>query len=156
MATRYSTNNRLAGSQQAMTTTFKTLVELTAATATLTRGALMDLSFGADGAPNATDCQIVYDLSRATTIGTGTAATPLPLDNTSGAAGSVGTVNHTAEPTITAASSLYMIPLNQRASLRVFFDQGIRWPATNLNGLAFRALSPTYTGNVGATLFHEE
>jgi hypothetical protein len=116
----------------------------------------MDIDFGPDGAPNATDCAIVYDISRLTSAGTATAVVPVPIDNTTSAAGTVGQANFTAEPTVTAASSLYMIALNQRASLRVFFDQGLRWPATNLNGLVFRALSPTYTGNVATTMFHDE
>ena len=153
---RYSSNNRMGGTQQALTTTFKSQVSLAAATATLMRGSVMDIDFGPDGAPNATDCQIVYDISRLTSAGTATSITPVPIDNTSSAAGTVAQANFTAEPTVTAASSLYMIALNQRASLRVFFDQGLRWPATNLNGLVFRALSPTYTGNVSATMFHDE
>jgi hypothetical protein len=153
---RYSANNRLAGTQQANAATFKTQLNLSAATATLLRGSLIDLSVGADSAPNATDTQIVYDVSRSTTVGTGTAVTPVPIDNTSGAAGTVGTANQTAEPTITATSSLYAIALNQRSSLRVFFDQGLRWPATNLNGLAIRSLSPVYAGNtLVAAIFDE-
>jgi hypothetical protein len=154
---RYSLNNRLAGTQQANSASFKTQLVLSAATATLLRGSLIDLSVGADSAPNATDTQIVYDVSRSTTIGTGgTAVTPVPLDNTSSAAGTVGTANLTGEPTITATSSLYAIALNQRSSLRVFFDQGLRWPATNLNGLAIRSLSPVYAGNtLVAAIFDE-
>lgn len=148
---RYSTNNRLAGTQQAISTTFKSQVHLVTV-----RGSLMDMSFGADGAPNATDCQIVYDVSRITGVGTATAMTPLALDNTSAAAGVVAAGNHTAEPTVTATSSMYMVPLNQRASLRVFLDQGIKWPSTSVNGVVFRALSPTYAANVGVTLTHDE
>ncbi len=153
---RYSVNNRLAGTQQANTTTFKSQISTAAATATLCRGSAIDVSFGADGAPNATDCQIVYDISRLTTAGTATALTPLALDNALGAAGTVAQGNFTVEPTITGTSSMYMIALNQRASLRVFFDQGLRWPATNLNGLVFRSLSPTYTGNTSYTVMFDE
>jgi hypothetical protein len=153
---RYSVNNRLAGTQQANTTTFKSQVSLTAATATLCRGAIMDWTVGADGAPNATDCQIVYDISRQTTLGTGTNATPNPIDNAVGVANTVGTVNYTVEPTVTSASSLHSVALNQRATLREYFDQGLRWPATNVNGLVARSLSPTYAANTLVTILFDE
>lgn len=140
---RYSANNRLAGTQQNIGTAYKTALTLFATTGNLCRGELVDYAFGADGAPNATDCQIVYDISRITAVGTATAATPIPLDGVSTAATSCN-VNHTAEPTVTAASSLDTVALNQRASLRVFLDVGLRWPATANAGLCMRALSPTY------------
>lgn len=155
----YSTNNRLAGTQQALTTTFKTLVALTAATATLRRGQLWEIDVGADAAPNATDCPITWDISRQTAAGTSTAATPNPVNPADAASDAVGSVNFTAEGTITAASSLLSLALNQRASQRwVAKDdrQALVWPATNLSGLAVRALSPTYTGVALATAFHED
>ncbi|PWT78223.1 MAG: hypothetical protein C5B60_01545 [Chloroflexi bacterium] len=144
---RFTVNNRMVGTQQPNTTTFKSQVVLTAAATPLGRGSLVDVSLGPDGAPNATDCQIVYDLSRCTTAGTGTAATPNPLDNQVGAAVSAATVNCTAEPTVAAAANLYTVALNQRSSLRVFFDQGMRWPSTANAGIAARSLSPTYAAN---------
>ncbi len=156
---KYHVDNRLAGTQQALTTTFKTQAAITAATATLARGRIYEMNFGADGAPNATDCNIVYDVSRQTAAGTSTAATPLPLDPANVASRQVCAVNFTAEGTITAASTVFDQSLNQRASQRwVAMDQDsmLYWPATNLAGLAFRALSPTYTGNVLADLFYED
>ena len=156
---RYHGNNRMGGTQQATGSSFSTnlpTLAVAAATATLCRGSIIDISFGPDGAPNNTDCQVVYDLSRITTAGTATAITPNPLDNALGAAGTVMSSNFTVIPTITSASSLYMIALNQRASLRVFFDQGLRWPATNLAGICMRALSPTYTGNTSAAMTFDE
>lgn len=154
----YTTNNRMGGVQQAMSTAFKTAVALTAATATLKRGKLTDLTVGADGAPNATDCQIVWDVSRQTGAGTSTAATPTPLDSADVAAGTVGAINFTAEGTITAGTSLLAMALNQRASQRWAAVPGseLVWPATNLAGLAVRALSPTYTGNFLAHTWHLE
>lgn len=155
----YSTNNRLAGAQQNLTTTFKTIVVVKAATATLKRGKLMELAFGADGAPNATDCQIVYDVSRQTADATATAATPNPKDPADTASGSVAQVNATAEGTITAASSLFSKALNQRAS-QIWYAKdeanALIWPATNLAGLAARALSPTYAAPVLIDLTHLE
>lgn len=152
----YSINNRLAGTQQALTTTFKTQMSLTAATgaATLKRGWIYEWEVGADGAPNATDCAIVYDWSRQTAAGTSTSATPNPLDSADTAAGLVCTVNFTAEGTITAASSLMSVALNQRNSQRwIARDEksALIIPATNLAGIAARALSPTYAATVVVT-----
>jgi hypothetical protein len=150
---RYSINNRMAGSQQAITTTLKSQTEITAATATLCRGWLVEIAVGAEGTPNATDCNIVYDVARATTLGTGTAATPNPV-GPDVASRSVGTVNHTVEPTVTGGAafvgSLWSRSLNQRAAQQWFANPGseIIWPATNLAGLVSRALSPTTTQTV--------
>lgn len=148
----YNLNNRHAGTQQAITTTYKTQVLAQAVTATLRRGRIMDLVVGPDSAPNATDCQYNFDVSRSTTLGTATSVTPPPDDPADAAAGATCVANHTVEPTVTATSSLLMIALNQRASQRwVALNEmyGLIWPATNLNGLVVRALSPTATGVVG-------
>jgi hypothetical protein len=153
---RFSVNNRLAGAQQALVATFKSQIALTATTGNLARGALVDLSLGADGLPNTSDCQIVYDVSRCTGVGTGTVATPNPIDGQVGASLASATVNHTVEPPVTAASSLYAIALNQRSSIRLFFDQGFRWPAAANAGLVVRALSPLYTSNVLITTLFDE
>lgn len=157
----YSTNNRLAGSQQNLTTTFKTILALTAATgaATLKRGWIYEWEVGADGAPNATDCALVWDFSRQTAAGTSTSATPNPLDSADTAAGLVASVNFSAEGTITAASSLMSVALNQRNSQRwIARDEksALIIPATNLAGIAGRALSPTYASTVVMTVFHAE
>lgn len=156
---KFHVDNRLAGTQQSITTTFKTQVILSAATATLCRGRIYEMNFGADGAPNATDCNIVYDVSRSTTIGTGTAATPLAVNPADVASRAVGTVNLTAEPTVTAASTVFNQTLNQRCSQswKAYDpDAMLVWPATNLNGLSFRALSPTYATNILANIFYED
>lgn len=157
----YSTNNRLAGSQQNLTSTFKTIIALTAATgaATLKRGWIYEVEVGADGAPNATDCAIVWDWSRQTAAGTSTSATPNPLDSADTAAGLVAAVNFTGEGTITAASSLMSLALNQRNSQRwIARDEksALIIPATNLAGIAARALSPTYASTVVVNQFHAE
>lgn len=155
---RYSTNNRLAGTQQSLTTTFKTQLSLTAATATLCRGQIVELAYGADGAPNATDCQIVYDVSAQTAAGTSTSATPNKDNPADVASRTVASVNFTAEGTITAASSVWTRVLNQRASQQWYANPGseLIWPATNLSGLAFRALSPTYASNVLVEAKHDD
>lgn len=141
----YSTNNRQAGTQQVMTATFKTLLQLSAATATLRRSWMYEVEVGADGPPNASDCAIVWDFSRSSTLGTGTTATPSPLDTADPACGTVSTVNYTVEPTV--GVSLMSLALNQRNSQRwVARDDksALIVPATNVAGISGRALSTAY------------
>src|SRR5438093_1061217 len=98
----YSMNNTQVATQQNLTSTFKTLCSLTAATGatTLRRGFIYEVEVGLDGAPNSTDCAVVWDWSRQTTLGTGSANTPSPLDISDAAALLVSTINYTVEPTI--------------------------------------------------------
>ena len=142
---RYHVDNRFAGTQQSLSTTYKTLAVVKAATATLCRGRAVGLSIGADGAPNATDCQIVYAVQRQTADGTATATTPNPIVPGDVASRSVAAVNATAEGTY--ALPIWSRSLNQRASMQWVAqdtDAMLLWPATNLAGLALMALSPTY------------
>lgn len=147
---RYSLNNRMAGTQHALTTALVSQNSVTAATASLCRGQLVEIAVGTEGTPNATDCNVVYDVARQTTLGTGTNATPNPI-GPDVASRSVATLNYTVEPTVTggvtAAASLWARSLNQRAAQQWFANPGseIIWPATNLNGLVCRATSPTTT-----------
>lgn len=142
---RYHVDNRQAGTQQNLTTTYKTLLSLVGVTATLCRGRAVALQVGADGAPNATDCQIIYTVQRQTAAGTATAATPNPLVPGDVASRTGAAVNYTAD-------GIYTLPiwtraLNQRASMQWAAqdtDAMLLWPATNAVGLALLALSPTY------------
>lgn len=150
----YSMNNTQAGSQQNLSSSYKTLVSLTAATgaATLKRGWIYEWEVGLDGAPNSTDCAVTWDWSRQTTLGTGTSNTPSPLDLADSAAGLVSTVNYTVEPTITV--SLMTVALNQRNSQRwIARDEksALIVPATNVAGIAGRAKSPTYASTAVMT-----
>lgn len=151
---RYTVGTGHAGTQQAMTTTYKTLASLTAATGatTLRRAMIYDLMFGTDGTP--ADNAMVYKVDRQTTVGTGTAATPSPLDSQDAAALITATVNHTIEPTVTAATQLVEIAMNQRASYRWVAAPGgeLVVPATNVAGLGARAKSPAYTGTAQCNL----
>lgn len=142
----YAVSNLLAGTQQAMTTTYKTLATLTAATAALRRQRIVEFIFGTDGTP--ADNSMTCDVSRCSAIGTGTSATPVPIDAADGAMGGVATVNHTIEPTVTAASRHAGWAFNQRATMRwvAFPGKELIVPATNVNGFAFRLKSPAYTG----------
>ena len=150
---KYEVNNRMAGTQQNISTTFgatSVAVGINATTAALCRGTLVEFAFGADGAPNASDTQIVYDVSRMTVAGTATAATPNPQDTLSAACQTSAFVNYTVAPTVTAASSVKTFALNQRATQRWVAgpDDKISWPATAAAGFVFRALSPTYAAPV--------
>lgn len=153
----YNITNLQAGSQQSLSSTAKTIASLTAATATLRRAFIYEVIMGAAQVPNAADCEIVWDLVRISTLGTGSAATPSPLDSADAAAGTVGTVNNTVEPTV--GVSLDAIALNQRNSQRwVARDDKSRLvvPATNLNGIALRAKSSTYANIVAASMKFDE
>ena len=154
----YSSNNRTGGAQQVLTTTFKTQLNIVGATTFRTR--IWEFSMGADGAPNATDCQIVYDVGNkdATAAGTpGAAATISKLNPADRTATLVVSPNYTAEGTVWTPN--VTISLNQRASQRwVAFgpDQGIVMAATASLGLGCRALSPTYASNVLVDFIYEE
>jgi hypothetical protein len=160
----YSVSNLEAGTQQAFAASpGKSLVLISAATATLKRLKLFDFSIGPDSQPNATDCSIDWDLSRFTTsVGTGTSGTANPYDPADAASGAVVTLNNTAEPTYSAAGaglSLWSIGLNQRNSYRWACAPGFEYvvPAVNLNGLGLRAKnSATYTGTGVATMHWQD
>lgn len=142
---RYHVDNRMAGTQQNLSTTFKTLSAVWSVTSGLSRGRAVAVQVGADGAPNATDCQIVYAIQRMTADGTGTAATPSPLDPGDAATRKSAKVNYTAEGTY--STIIWSRSLNQRASMQWAAqdnDAMLMWAATNLVGLVLVGLSPTY------------
>jgi hypothetical protein len=151
---KYGVSNNNAGTKQAMTTTYKTLIALTAATGatTLRKAWIYDVMLGADGTP--ADNAMAFVLNRQTTVGTASAAVPAPLDAGDAAALIVANVNHTAEPTVTAATQMEEMGFNQRASYRWVAVPGgeIVVPATNVAGVGLRCLSPAYTGTVVASL----
>lgn len=136
----------MGGTEQNMTTTYKTLVAATAVTGALRRGKVNMIAVGADG--TAANNSMVYDVSRQTAAGTSTSATPVPIDPAEIAASTVGSVNFSAEGTITSNSSLWNIAINQQLSYvwQAVPDRGeLIFPATNLAGLALRAKSGAYT-----------
>ena len=152
----YSSSNLLGGTQQNLTSTYKTLLALTAQTSGLRRGFIYDLLIGTDGTP--ADNAIDWDVSRQTGAGTSTAVTPNVLDPADAAAATVGSANFTAEGTITAASSVFGIGVNQRASYRWVAAPGSELviPATNLAGFALRAKSAGYTSTATGAMLHRE
>jgi hypothetical protein len=161
---KYNLSNRNATTPalQACTTTFNTLASMNGVTASLCRGRIYSLNIGADGAPNSTDCQIVWAVRRMSAAGTGTAGVPQPKNAADPATTRSATfINYPngTPPTITANSAILYLTLNQRASQ--FWqapdqDGMLWWAATNLAGLTVDALSPTYTGNLGASVDFEE
>jgi pyridoxal biosynthesis lyase PdxS len=141
--------NATTPAQQALTTTFKTLINLSSS-ATVRRIKVHEFVFGTDGTP--ADNAMTWDVSSTSAIGTGTSGVITKLDPADAAALSVSTINHTVEPTVTANSSLWSAGMNQRATHRwvAYPGQELVVPATSAAGLAFRAKSPGYTGTAVA------
>lgn len=133
----------------AITTTYKTLLNLSSS-ATVRRVRVHEFVFGTVGTP--ADNAMQFDVSRSSAIGTGVAGVVVALDPADAAALTVATLNHTVEPTVTANTSMWMAGMNQRATHRwvAYPGQELVIPATSAAGLAFRALSPGYTGNASA------
>lgn len=159
----YAFSNTNAGTQQNLSSSFKTINVVTAATGatTLRRGWIYEFEIGADNVPNATDCPINWDISAQTAAGTATANTPLAIDQGGGDAAAllVYAANATIEGTITAASSVFYLGLNQRASQRWISrdkSSSIIVAAVNLKGWAMRAKSPNYASTVGWQAYIEE
>lgn len=150
---KYAVSNGNAGTPQALTTTYKTLLDVTAATGatTLRRAWIYDMMFGTDGTP--ADNVVVWKADRQTSTGTRSAAVPPPLDFADAAALITVGVNTTIEGIITAATQLVEIAVNQRASYRWVAAPGgeLVVPATNVAGIGVRAKSPAYTGTATAT-----
>lgn len=148
----YHIDNTLAGSQQVMTSTYKTLLETLAQTTGIKRPKIWYFNVGPAGTPASSDTDLHADISRATATGTGSAATATLLDPADGAPSASSKVNHTAEGTVTAASSVWYMGMNQRASFSWQTNdvsQMFTGPATNNAGFVMRARSTGYTGAVG-------
>jgi hypothetical protein len=153
----YTLSNQNAGTPQALSSSFKSILIAKAATGatTLRRAWLMEWEIGATDVPNATDCPILWDISEQTADGTATARSRRgPNDVGGGDAAALGTyqANATAEGTVTASSSAWFLGLNQRASYRVQMRDeyhSLVVPAVNLKGFAMRAKSPNYASTVG-------
>jgi hypothetical protein len=151
----FTVNNQNAGTPQNLSSSYKTILVGTAATGgtTLRRGWITETRFGANAVPNATDCQIEYDMSIQTAAGTATSLTPLVTDIGGGDAAALLTwaANATAEGTITSSTSQFNKAINQRASDKQWWRDKATCPiipAVNLKGIAFRALSPNYAAPV--------
>lgn len=166
----YAVSNQNGGTPQVTSSAFGSastsgagVIAINAATGatTLRRGWVYEFEIGADGVPNATDCQISFDISVITAAGTGTAAPANPIDVGGGDAAALltYTANYTATPTVTSNSSLFYMPLNQRASQRwIARDEksALIIPAVNLKGIVGRTKSPNYVNTIGWQMFVTE
>ena len=161
--TTWNANNLLGGTQQNMTTTFKTLVNVYATSGALQRTYVSEVSIGASDVPNATDCPVIFDLSLMTAEGTATTVTPnantVLETGTMAGCRATSKANHTAEPTITSNSSRLAKAMNQRATYRwvaISDDSRIIGPAVASNGWALRAKSTNYASTLlGEIVFQE-
>lgn len=143
----YAANNQLGGTEQALTTAYKTLALVTATSGSLRRGKVNMLAVGTDG--TAANNSMVFDVSRQTAAGTATSITPNPLDPADVACLATAAANATVEGTITANSSVWNVAINQQLSYvwQAVPDRGeLVFPATAANGFALRAKSTAYTG----------
>ena len=146
----------ITGQLAAVSGSYKTVLDVFATSGALRRGKVFDVLIGTNGTP--ADNFLQWDISRMTADGTGTAVTPNPLDPADVAALATAKSNYSAEPTITASSSLFNVGVNQRASYRWVAAPGseLLFPATAGNGLALRALSGGYTGSATGDFMYEE
>lgn len=130
---------------------------ITAAATNMRRAKVYDLMFGCNAAP--ADNAFIYQAIRTTTVGTGSAVTPVALNTADGALSAGATVvtdTITADPTFSGVAMLN-VPLNQRASMRWVAAPGgeLVIPATANNGIAL-ALSATSTTTFEGAATYEE
>lgn len=144
----------------AITTTARTQIALIQAATGMRRPELQEFSFGQADVPNATDCDVLWDLIRvsAAGAGTGTAITAANTPRNDPAdADPVCTVAHSysAEPTTVDAAALFSLAINQRGAWRFVAagpGRGFTIAATASLKLLLRALSPNYASFSSAQL----
>jgi hypothetical protein len=121
------------------------------------RGKLFELTVGCAGAP--ADNIYQWTVARITTAGTiGSAVVPAPLDQADSAFLGLAAQAHTVEPTYTAASTLLVVDLNQRATFRWVAAPyaELVYPATNLNGFGIRTIVATALAVDAVALVEEQ
>ena len=131
-------------------TSVRTIINMNAAAANMRRFKLYDFQIGSNATP--ADLAFIYEVNRITTVGTLTAVVPMAIDQADTLASTVLCGNIiTVEPTITAASKLFAVPMNQRASMRWAAVPGgeLTVPATASAGLMI-GLSAASTTTFGA------
>lgn len=132
-----------------------TIGSLTAATALLKRGRLLDLVIGCDDV--AGDAVFINQVQRITTVGTATPIVPAPVDPADTPCGTVANNIQTVEPTYTAATILLSIAMNQRTTMHWIAPPGgeLVWPAVNLNGLGIRQRAASALTQSASVQFEE-
>lgn len=165
--------------QQAITTTYKSLITVGNSTAVpntigaglLKRGKIYDIMIGTAGTP--VDNVLEYDVARinlgttaaAVTLGISSLSSNFALDpgDNNNALNWIA-INSTSEGGITALTEAWYMGMNQRASYRWVAATGseLIWPAassgagTVFNGMSLRSRSPLYTGVTAATILFSE
>lgn len=154
MSTRYADN----GNQATTTSSNKTATSLQSIAGL--RPYVYEFTMGADGAPNSTDCSIVFTLQLwASSAGTSTSFTPFPLDVGYQAAKASCGINFTGEPTYTAGSTLWgPMGINQRATYRWVAAPGseLVQVGTATTGCGMQVKSTNYGGQTDVILYHGE
>jgi hypothetical protein len=152
----YALTNSNAGTQQAVSGTYKSLLGMASTSGSLRRGKVYDILVGTNGTP--ADNYMEWDVSRQTVAGTGTSLTPNPLDPADAAALMTALANYTGEATVTANSSVFYVGVNQRASYRWVAAPGseLVYPVTAANGFVGRTRSGGYTGTATMTMLVTE
>lgn len=146
-----------AFSHGSVSTSFKTAGHPRAPASGMRRLKLSDWFLGAGGTP--ADNALEWSFDRTTANGTdGSTVTPVPLDPADAAAVFTFGQGVTAEPTVTASTTLWHLYKNQRASYRAFLAPGneLVVPATANAGMALRVLSASYTGAAGGGIYIDE
>ncbi len=123
---------------------------------TTVRPCIYEFAFGSSGSP--ADNAASFLFQRATTIGAGSAFTPVALDPADPASTTTSLITYTTGPTLTANAYLYEFGLNQRATFRWIAAPGseLKVPATAANGIMCLnpAVSATWAAQF-AVLFAE-
>jgi hypothetical protein len=163
----YNLNNQMAGSFQAISSSYKTITRVIAAASAPKRSRMMEMEWSHVSVPNSTDCPLEFDFTfcDATGAGTTTAGTPWPHDSGTAIGTKIDTaictggLNYSGEPTTyTQADCWFNRGVNQRSGVLWQATPGreIIQPATVSVGAGMRALSPNYTGNVVARSIFDE
>ena len=144
------------GTQQAITTTSKSLLEVGGAQSAPRRGKIYDILVGTNGTP--ADNYMEWDVSRITGVSTGSSTVGLLLDPADAAILATTVINSTTEPTVTAGSQVFYVGVNQRASYRWVAAPGseLVWPATSCAGFTLRTRSGGYTGTATGSILAQE
>jgi len=175
-----STVSGFGNTQQAMTTTYKTIVLVGVGSSVSgsgfpsggavspynpRRGKIYDILIGTNGSP--VDAVQQWDLARATTMlssevfigAVSSVSSALALDPADGLIAAFAIVNSSAE-VATYSNDVWSIGCNTRASYRWVAAPGSEflYPATSSQGLGLRASSPagSYTSTVTATVLLSE
>lgn len=146
----------VTGNIAAVAATYKTMVGILASVNK--RAKIYDWMVGADGTP--ADNALVYtlQLQDASTAGTATSVTPIPLDAADPASDVTANENYSAEPTADDGIPFIELPINQRASYRWVAAPGgeLILAATASIKILSEVLSAAYTGTAKASLHFEE